>query len=269
MKFYRYIILALFSLLSLSLYGQELPERALLRKGNRDFEKGEYASSVERYREALSYEPQSYEINYNLGSALFKADSAQQAVKVLQPLAQDTLLTDNQRAEVLYNMGNIAFEGNDLQAALDNYKSSLRLNPDDAEAKYNYAYTKKMLEQQQNEDNEDNQDQEQEQNEDNQEQNQDQQEQNQDQNGDGEDEQNQEQNQDQNQEQQEQNQDQNQDQGGNDEQEQDGGQQPQGGMSEQQQEQILDAIQAQEDKTQEKLDREEAQGVLIRGAKNW
>ncbi len=39
-------------------------------------------------------------------------------------------------------------------------------------------------------------------------------------------------------------------------------------MSEQQQQQLLDAIQAQEDKTQEKLD-EKAKGVVVRGRKNW
>ena len=39
-------------------------------------------------------------------------------------------------------------------------------------------------------------------------------------------------------------------------------------MSDKQREQVLNAIQAQEDKTQEKLD-EEAKGVVVRGRKNW
>ena len=39
------------------------------------------------------------------------------------------------------------------------------------------------------------------------------------------------------------------------------------GISPQEQEQILDAIQAQEDKTQEKL--KEKRGVVVRGRKNW
>ena len=43
---------------------------------------------------------------------------------------------------------------------------------------------------------------------------------------------------------------------------------PRSGMSEQQQQQLLNAIQAQEDKTQEKLD-EKAKGVIIKGRKNW
>ena len=39
------------------------------------------------------------------------------------------------------------------------------------------------------------------------------------------------------------------------------------GISPQEQQQMLDAIQAQEDKTQEKL--KEKQGVVVRGKKNW
>ena len=39
------------------------------------------------------------------------------------------------------------------------------------------------------------------------------------------------------------------------------------GISPQEQEQMLDAIQAQEDRTQDKL--KEKQGVVVRGSKNW
>ena len=45
------------------------------------------------------------------------------------------------------------------------------------------------------------------------------------------------------------------------------GQPVESGISEQEQQQILDAIQAQEDRTQEKL--KEKQGVVVRGRKNW
>ena len=49
---------------------------------------------------------------------------------------------------------------------------------------------------------------------------------------------------------------------------QEGQQQPvPAGISPQEQEQMLDAIQAQEDRTQDKL--KEKQGVVVRGTKNW
>ena len=41
-------------------------------------------------------------------------------------------------------------------------------------------------------------------------------------------------------------------------------------MNEEQQKQLLNAIQAQEDKTQEKLDeKDKKKGILIKGKKNW
>lgn len=134
------------------------------------------------------------------------------------------------------------------------------------EAKYNYAYTKRLLDKNNQGGGGDNQ------------QNQDQQNrQNQNQQG--------QQDQDKNQDQQDQNQDQNQDKDGQqdpqqgegqqDPQQGDGQQGPQqgegdgqpveSGISEQEQQQILDAIQAQEDRTQEKL--KEKQGVVVRGRK--
>ena len=66
-----------------------------------------------------------------------------------------------------------------------------------------------------------------------------------------------------------QNQQQPQDQQGKDQQNKDqqGGEQPQSAISPEQQEALLQAIQAEEDKTQDKL--KEKAGVLIRGGKNW
>ncbi|MBR5877629.1 MAG: hypothetical protein IKZ11_03600, partial [Alistipes sp.] len=63
--------------------------------------------------------------------------------------------------------------------------------------------------------------------------------------------------------------------GGDDDKKQDQPQQqpqqkPRSGMNEEQQKKLLNAIQAQEDKTQEKLDeKEKAKAILLKGKKNW
>lgn len=242
------IFLVLMATTQMNLIGQDLPERGLVRSGNKNFDKGEYAESIEKYSEALKHAPDSYEGRYNLATALFKSGNVDQAKEIMEPMSQDSLLSSELRAELLYNLGNIAFEGEELEQALELYKSSLRLNPSDEQAKFNYAYTKRLLEQQQ----------EQEQEQDGEDEQDEQEQQQDEQDGDGE--------QEQDDEQQEQEQEQN---GDGEQQEQEQEQSPQSSMSEQQAEQILDAIQAQEDKTQDKLEREEANGVLVRGAKNW
>lgn len=286
-KTFLYILLCgVMSLFVVDAAAQRMPERGLVRKGNRLFAKERYEHSSNAYREALQHDSTSFEARYDLANALIRmamADTTaytnpegsaakmssgnlQQAEALLQAAAADSLQTAENRAEAYYNLGNAQFVQQKLQDALQSYRRSLVLNPDDMEAKYNYALTKKLLEQnQQNDQNQQNNDQ-------NQNQNQDQnQNQNQPLGGDDNKDKN-----DQNDDNKDQNKDQNKDnqQGGGDENEdkkeqpQQPKQPPKSGMSEEQQQQLLNAIQAQEDKTQDKLD-EKANGVIIKGKKNW
>ncbi len=278
------------SLMVVDAVAQRMPERGLVRKGNRLFAKERYEHSSNAYREALQHDSTSFEARYDLANALIRmamADTTayadpqgsaakmssgnlQQAEALLQAAAADSLQTAENRAEAFYNLGNAQFVQQKLQDALLSYRRSLVLNPNDMEAKYNYALTKKLLEQNQQQNNDQNQNQNQDQNQ-NQNQNQQGGGQNQPQGGDDNKDKN-----DQNNDQNDKNQDQNKDnqQGGGDqnqdqkEQPQQPKQQPKSGMSEEQQQQLLNAIQAQEDKTQDKLD-EKAKGIIVKGKKNW
>ena len=240
-------ILFLFAFLSAS--AQQMPERREVRKGNRSYHKGDYQKAVERYTQALTYAPGSFEGTYNLGSALCKAEMFDKAEQTMARAAADTLRTDEERAQAFYNLGNAQFLQKKYKEALESYRRSLLLDPADMEAKYNYAYTTKLLNENENQNSENNNNQQQDKN------------------------------------QQEQSQDNNREQQDSDKEEQDGQQDPSesdqndknnnegqeqpvpAGISEQEQQQMLDAIQAQEDKTQEKL--KEKQGVIVRGGKNW
>ncbi len=209
---------------------------------------------MEHYSKAMAIAPDNFEARYNLANALIKGKKMEGADPLLKALAADSLRSNTDRSEAFYNLGNSQFEQQKLEEALESYKDAIRLNPDDMEAKYNYSYVKTLLSQQQQDQNQD-----QQQDQDNKEsgdegdneQNQDQQDQ--DQGEDQNDQQEQPQNQDENQ----------------DEQEQPAEPEPRDGeISEQELQQMLDAIQAQEDKTQEDLE-EKARGVVVRGAKNW
>lgn len=246
---------------------QRMPERAQVRKGTREYHKGNYEEAIKRYGTALTLAPGQFEATYDLGNALYKAEMYDRAEQTMMQAAADTLRSDAERAEAWYNLGNARFKQQKYQEALESYRQSLRLNPDDMEAKYNYAYTKQLLDKNnQGGDDQQNQDQQNRQNQNQQGQ------QDQDKNQD----QNQDQNHDQNQDKDGQ-QDPQQGEGQQDPQQGDGQQDPQqgegdgqpveSGISEQEQQQILDAIQAQEDRTQEKL--KEKQGVVVRGRKNW
>ncbi|MBQ7342573.1 MAG: tetratricopeptide repeat protein [Alistipes sp.] len=258
----KLIFTTIFALIASFLSAQNLPERGLVRKGNRQFGRERYERSVDSYTRALEAAPGCFEAGYNLSNALFRSERYDKAEQTLKNFVTDSTRTAKERADAYYNLGNTQFMQQKLQEALESYRNSLRLNPEDMEAKYNYAYTKKLLEQQQqqqqNQDNQENQD--------NKEQQQNQQGQNDQNNQDSQE--NQDKNKD-NQEQNDQNKNPDQDQNGKPDKEEqgEGQQQPQGGISPQEREAMLEAIQAQEDKTQEKV--KEKQGVIVFGNKNW
>lgn len=167
-------------LLALSAYGLSAQEdRSEVRAGNRKFKKGDYSLAEIDYRKALVKDSLSYAANYNLASALYRREDYQNASQTLASVSQ----AGKQDADYHFNMGDIALQKKDYAAALESFKQSLLLNPADLDAKENFIYAKKMLENEQNQggggdgqnqDNQDNQDQNQDQNQDNQDQNQDQ-----------------------------------------------------------------------------------------------
>ncbi len=244
---------------------QQMPERREVRRGNSLYNKGEYNAATERYERAARLAPEQFEPLYNLGNALYKAERYEAAEVQMLKAAADTLRTAEERAEALYNLGNVQFRQKKYKEALESYRNSLRLNPSDMEAKYNYAYTKRLLEQQ-NQQNDQNKDQNKEQNQDRQQQQQpnpenrpENEDNSEEQQGDGGDE-----SRDEGQEKPQDGDQKPEDGEGNEQRE---GEAPVGTLTEEEAEQILDAIQAQEDKTQEKL--KEKHGVVVKGAKNW
>lgn len=293
-------------------------ERGLVRDGNEQFDKRNYRRSLESYKSALKHDSTNYEALYNRANAYHHTmyanpnDTTYQASELnalYDNILADTLLSDRQRAEVYRNYGESLFTEENYEAALNSFRESLRLNPNDQETKYNYVLTKRIVDQMRqsrqnqgggNSDN--NQDQQQNQNQDqnqdgggndNQQQNDNQGEGNQDNdnqdknqdnkgdkgdnnpedNNDGSNEQkdnnqnsgnDKEEQQNDNNSNQQNDQNNNGDNGDNDQSDA----QPERKELSPEQQRMLDAMQAQEDKTQEKL-KEQKRGVIIPGKKNW
>lgn len=268
---------------------QYYPERRLVREGNEQFERLNYRNALNRYNEALEHDTTKYESLYNRANAYLQnmlANPADTTLKgevantLFEQIAADELLTKERRAEVLRNLGEGLFLQQNYEAALNSFRESLKLNPADREVKHNYILTKRIVDQkrqQQNQQNNQNQDQ--------------QQNQDQNQNNEGNNHQNDNQQNDQNnkQDEPENNENNNDNNQGNegdndqnekpedendngdqkgDEEEQEGEAPPPSGISRDEQERMLDAIQAQEDKTNEKL-KEGEKAYIIPGKKNW
>lgn len=262
---------------------QYYPERRLVREGNEQFERLNYRNALNRYNEALEHDTTKYESLYNRANAYLQnmlANPADTTLKgevaytLFEQIAADELLTKERRAEVLRNLGEGLFLQQNYEAALNSFRESLRLNPADREVKHNYILTKRIVDQkrqQQQQNQQNNQNQNQQQNQDQNQNNEGNNDQNQDQNQPENNENNQDKNDNQNNEgdqnEDSQNKDNNQDNKG-DEEEQEGEAPPPSGISRDEQERMLDAIQAQEDKTNEKL-KEGEKAYIIPGKKNW
>ena len=255
-----YIVVALSLFVVAEGVAQKMPERGWTRVGNIAHLLKSFPHSVAAYEKALEQNPDLFEAQYNLASAMIETQRYDAAEKILSTLALDTLRTEKERRDILYNLGNAQFAQQKYDKALKSYRDVMRMNPDDEDAKFNYAYTKLMQQQQQQQ-----QDQ-------NQNQDQQQQEQNQDQNQDNKDKGQNDQNQDdQNQDKEDKNNPQNQNNSPQNQDKQKEQQQqnntPRNGISPEQQEAMLQAIQAEEDKTQDKL--KEQAGGYIYNSKNW
>lgn len=222
-------------------------DRSDVRRGNRDFRKGDFKQAEIDYRKAVVKDSTSVAAGYNLANTLFRQGDHQGAMKALDALKEEAPMSAS-AADYFYNLGDAALAVEDYKTAVDAFQQSLLRNPGDLNAKENYIFAKKKLKDQQDQQNQD-------QNQDDGDQNQDQdQEKNQD-------------NDDQDQNQNKDNQDQNQPQNQNKD-DQNQNQQPK--ITPQSAQQMLQAIQAKEKETQEKVNKKKAEALKSRQKeKNW
>lgn len=230
-------IFAVLFFLSLALAAAGQADKRDVRAGNRKFRKGEFKEAEIDYRKAVLKDSTSVKAQYNLASSLYRQEDYEGAGKALSAIAPE-----GAPASCHFNSGDVALKRKDYAAAVQAFRNALLLDPDDLDAKENYIYAKKMLQNQQEQ-----------------------------QNGGGGQDENQDRNQDQdkNQDRQDQNQQGNQDKQDNGDGQQ-GQQQPQAGISPQQAQQMLKAVQAKEDETRSKVEKEKAALLQSRQKeKNW
>lgn len=127
-------------------------------EGNELFRQGEYEKALNKYGEALVDEPESPRLNFNMGGAHYKLGNHEEAVASFARV-RDVAEGENRTAKVAYNIGNSQFrlaeaqEAEDPQKALEGYalamaayRRALGVDPGDEDAKFNYEFARKRLE---------------------------------------------------------------------------------------------------------------------------
>lgn len=148
-------------------------ENRHIRKGNRHYQEGDYKNAEIDYIKSIEASRSNPKGVFNLGNALYQQQNYMQASAVYDTL-RTYRMDDDLRSGAYYNLGNSMLKlAQDsahlapqiLPPTIESYKHSLRLNPDDMDAKYNLAYAQQLLERsQQQQDQQQEQQQEQQQN---------------------------------------------------------------------------------------------------------
>lgn len=119
-------------------------DRREVRAGNRKFRKEDYKEAEIYYRKAAVKDSLSVAAQYNLASSLYRQEDYDGAAKALE-----TVKDVAGGADYFFNRGDVALQKEDYAGAVEAFKQALLRNPGDMDAKENYVYAKKKLEDQQ------------------------------------------------------------------------------------------------------------------------
>ena len=117
-------------------FGQSAPAERSIRTGNEFYKKQEYSKAVAEYNKALQADPDNNTAKFNQAITLYKQDQKVEAVQIFNSLGREAAGKDL-RSRSFYNKGVILSQQKSLEESIEAYKSALRNNPVDKEAREN------------------------------------------------------------------------------------------------------------------------------------
>lgn len=132
-------------LTSFCVKAQKKEKDITLPKGNDAFTEKKYPDAEADYRISQSKFPKKTIASYNLGNSIYRQKQAAEA-KFQFAKAAKTAKTKAEKHKAYHNLGNCLMTEKNYEGAVEAYKNALRNNPNDEETRYNFALAKKMLE---------------------------------------------------------------------------------------------------------------------------
>ncbi len=119
----------------------------LLSEASFEMKNDNFPIAEAEYREAISLNPKEDTGKYNLGTAYYNKEMNATAMNRFK---QATAVADTKKDKhkAFHNLGNTYMNEKKYQEAVESYKSALRNNPKDDETRYNLALAKELLEDQ-------------------------------------------------------------------------------------------------------------------------
>ncbi|MCL9805924.1 tetratricopeptide repeat protein [Flavobacterium amniphilum] len=132
-----------FLLLFVGTFAQQKKDFAL-PEANEQFAKKQFAEAEANYRVSKAINGKRATSSYNLGNAIYKQNQPSEA-KYAYAKAIESAKGKQQKHNAFHNIGNVFMKEKAYDKAVEAYKNALRNNPSDEETRYNYALAKKML----------------------------------------------------------------------------------------------------------------------------
>ena len=134
----------LYILLTLSLAVSAQEKDKTLPKANEEYAQNKFVEAEADYRVSHSKFPKRTVAPFNLGNAIYKQNQIAEA-KFAYAKAIENTRSRPQRHKAYHNLGNVFMKEKNYTFAVEAYKNALRNNPSDEETRYNYALAKKKL----------------------------------------------------------------------------------------------------------------------------
>jgi tetratricopeptide (TPR) repeat protein len=115
-----------------------------LPKANAEYSEKKFVEAEANYRISHSKFPKRTVAPFNLGNSIYKQNQIAEA-KFAYAKAIENIKSRPQKHKAFHNLGNVFMKEKNYAAAVEAYKNALRNNPSDEETRYNYALAKKKL----------------------------------------------------------------------------------------------------------------------------
>jgi len=117
-------------------------------EANKLIEGEDFISAEMAYRKAISEQPTTVAGSYNLGTSYINSGNFNEAVYRLEQSTK-TANTKSEKHNAFHNIGNILMQNKKCKEAVEAYKNALRNDPSDDETRYNLGVAKICAEEQQ------------------------------------------------------------------------------------------------------------------------
>lgn len=145
------VVIAIWGIIVFSVSAASGQINKYIQQGNKFYEQQNYKAAANDYARALAKDPTNIPGMFNFGNSLYQQQQFDSSRKVMEAAAK-MAKNGTGKAAANYNIGNTYMSQKKWEDAVSAYKNTLRNNPQDADAKYNLSYAEQMLKKQQQQD---------------------------------------------------------------------------------------------------------------------